>query len=106
MGPGAPSSIPEPQHLSWSRDGKAAELWYAQKRVDLPILEAAIARKGVSNVKAVAMEDLVDAFQRGVGRFLEVVAADPDLERRVNRRVGAWLAYLPKATSAPPPDRG
>jgi len=81
-----------------SREGKAAELWYATSADRVPVLRRLAHEKGHS-AKIVGITPLVEAFADGARRFVETLAADRALDARVNARVALWLGFV---RSTPP----
>jgi hypothetical protein len=77
-----------------SRQGKAAELWYATCAARVPSLQQFALHKG-STAKIVGIVPLVEAFAEGTEQFMEALAADQQLEQVVNRRISAMPAFIP-----------
>ena len=84
-----------------SRSGKAVELWYVSGKGDRAVLEKLIVLKQVA-AKVLSCEDLLKAFMDGTASFSEDLDRDPERLSQVEKRILAWLSFIPlKETVSP-----
>lgn len=79
-----------------SREGAAMEIWYATAKKSVPVLLAAVAKKGVQ-AKVVCTTDLIAIFSEGVMKFSQDLEGDPSKQREVADRILRWLNFIPSA---------
>ena len=77
-----------------SREGQAAEIWYATAPKSVPNLQAFAQQKGV-NAKVLCVTDLVAAFADGALTFSDDLASDEPRQAQVAKRIERWLGFVP-----------
>ncbi|MCK4410800.1 hypothetical protein KAV67_00815 [Candidatus Bipolaricaulota bacterium] len=75
-----------------SREGSAAEIWYATASKSVPVLQAEVARRGVT-AKVVYTTDLVAAFADGAMKFGEDLESNEARQKEVVDRIRRWLTF-------------
>ena len=91
-----------------SREGAATEIWYATASKSVPVLQAAIATKGVK-AKVVCTTDLIAVFCDGVMKFSDDLNASQSRQRDVADRIRRWLNFVPSQAAVEQivgPERG
>jgi hypothetical protein len=77
-----------------SREGAATEIWYVAVGKSVPVLQAAVTRKGF-DAKVLCITDLVEAFAEGAIAFGEELQQDQARRDVVSDRIRLWLGFMP-----------
>ena len=81
-------------------DGRARQIWYYGKGHSEKFLSSKIADR--TNIVAVRIVDLIEAFGNGAVRFSKALESDPQLAVLVNPRVALWLRWMPSLSPDEP----